>query len=234
MRIPSAFLRSLFPSLFTLCLLAGRPALVLAADARVVSVNFGASLAMDPNETAGLVAASHWNNALGGAGCLRPLRDASDRDLPIALFWTGGSGAHAAKNVEGTSGNSRMMKEYLDSGPDTTTTVTVSGLGDLFKNDGYDVIVYFKGSPEGKFRIAEFTLAGKTVTAADMRDRRFDGTFKEAAAVSGTDPIEGNYVRFRGLKGDSFLLTIKPGKADDPWPRAPINGLQIVPSNARP
>ena len=234
MRFPFAIHRSLVRGLFALWLLAGHPALVQAADAGVVSINFGASLAMELGETAGLVPASHWNNALGGAGCLRPLRDEAGRDLPIALYWTGGSSTHAAKNIEVTPGNSRMMKEYLDSGPDTTTTITVFGLANLFKGHGYDVIVYFKGSPEGAFRLAEFTLAGKTLTGADMKNSRFDGTFKEAAKVGGSGPGEGNCVRFRGLQDDSFLLTIKPGKADDPWPRAPINGLQIVPSNARP
>ncbi len=40
----------------------------------------------------------------------------------------------------------------------------------------------------------------------------------------------GNYVKFSGIKATAFNLTAIPGTASDGTPRAPVNGLQIVPA----
>ncbi|MGH9682795.1 MAG: hypothetical protein ACRD4S_04190, partial [Candidatus Acidiferrales bacterium] len=74
--------------------------------------------------------------------------------------------------------------------------------------------------------VYEISGPGTTTTAIDLTDGagvNFNGTF-----TRGTNSA-GNYVVFT-VTGTSFTLTATPGTSTDAYPRAPINGIQIVPN----
>ncbi|NQU21797.1 MAG: PEP-CTERM sorting domain-containing protein [Candidatus Nealsonbacteria bacterium] len=93
-------------------------------------------------------------------------------------------------------------------------TVTVSGLGDDFP--AYDVYVYFGDTYGG--RTAEVTLNGSLTVP--YTSTIFDGTF-----VAATGDNAANYVAFRGVTGDSFVVT---GGGPGATNRTGPHGLEIV------
>ena len=104
--------------------------------------------------------------------------------------------------------------------------MTVSGLA----AGTYDIYVYTDGDNAGFSRTASYELitsaglAGRT-SATDPANTNFSGTFIQAANSN------GNYVVFRGvpvIAAASVTVAAQPQTASDL--RAPINGIQIVPS----
>jgi hypothetical protein len=177
--------------------------------------------AMGATETAGVVAKTRWNSAPGAT-----------RSTPLALLnetgaATGVTMTWTSDNVWKTlitdqAGNRRMMRGYLDNGFGRATTVTVSGL----ITATYDVYVYVDGdngagSRTGIYRIVSGGVT-TTINLTDAANTNFNGTFVQASTSS------GNYVKFT-VTGSSFTLTATPGTSSDGRPRAPVNGIQIVP-----
>lgn len=188
-----------------------------------VSVNFvGSGLAMAPSEMAGVTPRAFWNNAFGAAS-----------SIPVSLVdetgtRTGGSITWTSNNtwslpIPDQAGDSRMMSGYLDTGSNTTTTVTVSGLAAKM----YDVYVYADGDNGGASRSASYMLStggtdAMTITLTDAPGTNFSGKFSEANNAA------GNFVKLT-FQGTGFTLKAIPGAASDQTQRAPVNGIQIVP-----
>jgi alpha-glucosidase len=174
--------------------------------------------AMQPSAAAGVVPSRNWNNAFGSAGVLRNTIDADGDYTGVSVAWQGdGTWATAIAPGDGDAG---IMKGYLDIYATHPGGVEVSGL----TFDRYDVIVYHDGANGSTSRSAIYTIGD------DSR-----------AIVDGQDPVDFSgqmvdgrfFTRFSGLTGPGFQLKIAASTSTDAFPRAPLNGLQIVGTGAQ-
>ena len=121
-----------------------------------------------------------------------------------------------------------MMKGYLDTTSTSGSTVSVAGLA----SGPYDVYVYADGDNKIYPRSAAYTISGPgitttTVTLNDAANTNFGGTFTRAANSS------GNYIRFT-IAATAFTIEAVPTAPETGTRRAPINGIQIVPTAPAP
>jgi hypothetical protein len=193
-----------------------------------IGIDFvGRGTPMGSAETAGVVSRSRWNNASGASRSTRlALVDETGAVTGATLTWK--SDSVGSTGISDRSGNNRLMKGYLDTSFGHPTTVTVSGL----QARAYDIYVYVDGDNGGASRSGTYQVGGTGITAAsvtltDAPNKNFAGTFTRAS----NSP--GNYVTF-SINATGFTLTATPGAASDGRKRAPINGLQIVPSVSAP
>jgi hypothetical protein len=117
-----------------------------------------------------------------------------------------------------------MMRGYLDT-VGATTTVTVSGLP--ADSAGYAVYVYADGSNGPATRTGAYQISGTGITTTsvnltDAANTDFSGTYTQG------NNSAGNYVKFT-ITANGFTITATPGASTDAYPRAPVNGIQIVP-----
>lgn len=189
------------------------------------------TVAMDPNEVAGVEPASHWNSAASNAGTLTSLVLADGTTSSASVAWnspvvSGQTLATWSLHFTDAPGDVRMMNGYLD--PQATispATVSVTGLASPMSS-GYDVYVYCFGEmtwPDT--RTYQYKIGSTTHTV----------TQKEPPAVtsfSGYTPAPeagaGNYVVFKNVTGTSFTLTATPASSTSGAVRAPVNGIQVV------
>jgi hypothetical protein len=133
--------------------------------------------------------------------------------------------------VADAPGDSRMMGSFLDSSDRGLTFVLLTGLSSLTVGS-YDVYIYSNGDGHGG-RHGFFSLGfgGGVLECTDF------GVFDGAHYVEDLqDGHGGNFVHFRGVKGDSLLLVATAQNPNDPsdnGAKAPINGIQIVAVNAQ-
>jgi hypothetical protein len=126
--------------------------------------------------------------------------------------------------ITDTAGNVRMTRGYLDT-VGGTTTVTVTGLAaDAL---GYDVYVYADGDNGSATRTGAYQISGAGITTSsvnltDAANTDFGGTFTQG------NNSNGDYVKFT-ITANGFTILATPGAASDGFPRAPVNGIQIVP-----
>ncbi|MGB8540665.1 MAG: hypothetical protein WCD49_03410 [Candidatus Acidiferrales bacterium] len=195
-----------------------------------ISIDFvGEDVAMAPTEVAGVVAEPNWNNA-SGVSSSSPLALVDDTGTATTATATWSSNDVWETPITDQQGNARMMKGYLDTASNSTTTVTVAGLP--ASTGGYQVYVYADGDNGSATRTGIYTIsgAGITTTTVDLTDAantNFSGTFTQA------NNSAGNYVVFT-INATGFDLSATGGTASDGFPRAPINGIQIVPINPTP
>lgn len=193
---------------------------------KAIGINFvGRGTTMAASESAGVIAKTNWNNAAGVSGSGLSLHDETGLAGGASLTWS-------CNNVWSTSitdaaGNFRMMKGYLDTANTSVTTVTVSGLAS--HKTGYTVYVYLDGDNGSATRKAVYKIAGAgitttTINATDAANANFSGTFRQA------NNSAGNYVKFTISNVSGFTLTARPGSSTDQYPRAPVNGIQIIPN----
>jgi hypothetical protein len=193
-----------------------------------ISVNFLGRNAtqMGGTELAGLIARVNWNNASGASnqsGLL--LFDETGTTTGASVTWTADS--LWSLNIVDQPGNNRLMKGYLDTGNLNPTNVSVTGL-----NSGtYNLYVYVDGDNGSATHSASYQLSGPglattSVTLTDPPNTDFSGTFTQA------NNSAGNYVLFTGVSISSgFTVTATPGQSSNAYPRAPVNGIQIVPTS---
>src|SRR5579885_517545 len=197
--------------------------------ARAVSIDFvGNGTPMGASESAGVVAKTNWNNAPGNASSSLPLMDETGVANGATLSYTGDN--PWAVPIADTAGNFRMMRGYLDTGSQNPSTINVAGLP--ASSTGYDIYVYVDGDNESSTVTGTYTLSGPGITATsftvtDSSNTNFNGTFQQALNSA------GNYVKFSGIQATAFALTATPTSASDGVLRAPVNGIQIVPSPPR-
>jgi hypothetical protein len=214
--------------------LAGSPYTVFPANplmfyqvqllANPISINFsGNGTLMAGSENAGVVAETNWNNVTGGSGNALLLNDATGNPSGATVSWSANSVYNTA--VSDSAGNNRMMRNYLDTGNTTTTTVTVGGLP--ANAGGWNIYVYFDGS-NGETREGTYTISGMGVTTTsiigfDTANTDFSGTFVQAAGSA------GNYMLFSIPNVSGFTVSATPVANGATYPRAPVNGVQIIP-----
>jgi hypothetical protein len=198
----------------------------LRIQADPISINFSASgTAMASSEIAGVVPESNWNNAPGAivvSGL--PLNDATGSPSGATVDWQA-KAINSNTSIPDTAGNNRMMRNYLDNNNYDTATVVVSGLAP--NPDGWNVYVYFDGSNpetrEGSYTISGPGIATTTVLGIDTANVNFSGTFTQA------NNSAGNYVLFAIPNVSGFTIYATPYNNGATSPRAPINGMQIIP-----
>ena len=196
---------------------------VTAAGRGVISIDFvGQGTAMGSTEVAGVVAKANWNNASGQSNATpQGLVDESGTATGATAVWN--TNGIWNLSITDTAGNARMMRGYLDT-VGGTTTVTVAGLPT--NSAGYDVYVYADGdnpaTRTGAYQISGTGITTTSVNLTDPANTNFSGTFTQA------NNSNGNYVKFT-ITATGFTITATPGVATDGFPRAPVNGIQIVP-----
>ena len=188
-----------------------------------ISINFqGSGTAMGATESAGAVPTINWNNATGASGSNLALTNYSGVVSGATITWSAG-GIYSIPDVTNTPGSYRMMKNYLDN--TATTTVSVAGLP--AETNGWTVLVYFDGyngeTREGAYTIGGTGVATNTIIGFDNANVDFSGTFTQA------NNSAGNYVVFTLGNVSGFTLTSTPVANGATYPRAPVNGLQIIP-----
>jgi hypothetical protein len=196
------------------------------ATGRVISIDFvGRGTAMAATEVAGVVPRANWNAALGAArSTYQALADETGAATGATLRWFSTN----VWSLPGTAaaGDARMMQGYLDT-VGATTIIRLAGLPPAA--NGYDVYVYADGDNQGASRSGVYQVSGTGLATTSLRltdpgGANFAGTYRQAAGGA------GNYVRFHGVKATAFNLTAIPSTASDGVPRAPVNGLQLVPA----
>jgi hypothetical protein len=196
------------------------------SSGKVISIDFvGLDVPMASTEVAGVVAKSNWNSA-SGASRTSPLTlvDETGSASGATVSWT--SNSIWQMPITDQAGNPRMMKGYLDTGNTTTTTVSVTGLPS--NSTGYNVYVYADGDNGSATRTGIYQISGTGITTTsinltDAASTNFSGTFTQA------NNSNGNYVVF-AINATAFTVSAAPGASTDAYPRAPINGIQIVPN----
>jgi hypothetical protein len=194
------------------------------SSGNTISVKFvGNGTAMASTETAGMVPKAYWNQAPGNAST-SPLAlvDETGSSSGATITWSSDNVWNLP--IVDQPGNYRMMRGYLDTGFGNTSTVTVSGLP--ANGNGYNVWVYADGDNGSASKSATYqiTVPGSTtsVNLTDTPNTNFSGTFTQA------NNSAGNYVVFT-ISATSFTLYAIPSTASNGYPRAPVNGIQIVP-----
>ncbi len=194
-----------------------------------ISINFvGSGSAMGNTESAGVTPAAQWNNA-GGAKSGSPMTLVSQSGSVTSATVSWASDNVWAVPITDSPGNARMMLGYLDTGAGNSTTVNVAGLS----AGTYDIYVYADGDNAGFSHSGAYQISGSGVTTTsisltDAPNVNFSGTFVQA------NNSNGNYVLFHAVSITSgFTLTATPGATGN-VPRAPVNGIQIVPLTATP
>lgn len=201
-----------------------------AAGAGTISIDFVGSspVAMGPGETAGVVVKSYWNNAFGAVRAdPQRLVDETGQATTATVAWSSPAGTWALP-ISDQPGSVRMMRGYLDTSSTSTTSLTVSGLA----QGSYDVYVYADGDNRIYDRGAAYTISGPgiaatTINLIDQANANFAGAFTRASGSP------GNYVRF-SISGTGFTLAAAPTTPESGTRRAPINGMQIVPTSVPP
>jgi Domain of unknown function (DUF1929)/PKD domain len=193
-----------------------------------ISIQFvGDGEALSSSQVAGVVALDNWNPA-EGASRTTPLSlfDSTGADTTATLTWQADDVWY--EGLANSNANLQMMDGYLDNGNQDTTTVTVSGLPS--SSNGYTVYVYASGatttSDSGIYQISGTGITTTSTTLTYKSD--FSGTFTQATASNAT----GNYVVFTIPNVSGFTLSAIPSTSQSGYERAPVNGIQIVPTSS--
>jgi len=190
-------------------------------------------VAMDPNESAGVKRAAHWNSAPGDTGSLAALVSSSGSATAASANWSvpelGGLSTWSNSFTD-APGDTRMMNGYLDPRmADQPGTVSVANLP-AEMSSGYDVYVYcYSAVDSGDTRNYQYKIGSTTYSVSQpaLTTSSFPG-YTLASGGDGGMAGAGDYVVFRNLTGSSFTLTAQPRPSTWGMQRAPVNGLQIV------
>ncbi|MCW1887457.1 hypothetical protein OKA04_22165 [Luteolibacter flavescens] len=200
-------------------------ALVIPAGGAVVSINFvgnaGANGSLAATDTAGVVAATHWNNVTQSGVALV---DGTGAASAITATFTVGGWSSGIVTTE--TADKRMMKGYLDVGGGNTT-VTLNNL-----NPALTYRIYLYSDGENTYvdapvaRTGTFTIGTVATGITDAPGEQFEGTFRRV--YPGTTG-EGNYTVVTVTGSASYVIQARGTAADatDNVFRAPINGIQI-------
>jgi beta-glucanase (GH16 family) len=195
------------------------------ASAQTVSVNFvGGGTAMAPAESAGVVPRPNWNNATGATNSAGlALIDETGAPSSATVTWT--SNNTWSTPITDQAGNRRLMKGYLDTTNTSVTRVTVAAL----PLATYDIYVYVDGDNLAETRTGAYGISGPgiastSINLTDSASTNFNTNFTQA------NNSAGNYVKFSSITATGFTLTATPGSSSTATRRAPVNGLQIVPT----
>ena len=216
-----------------------------------IGLNFGGDEgggALAPGDVAGVpaVAQSTWNNLntlAGSASGLVANAGGSAQSTAVTVQWTSAntwaSTGRGEENNGFTGADRILMTGYLDTGADTTSTVTISGIPEALTEQAYDVYVYALGGVAGRGGSHRIVDPANGSVLRDYIKSQSPGTPTEHVLVPTDDPTvwgAGTYLVFKGLTSSSITVeatTVDPWGFGDPN-RAPINAVQIVPSTDGP
>ncbi len=197
--------------------------------AGVISIDFtGNGTPMLPTEVAGVVATPNWNVANDISDTRSALFDETGTATATEVQWNANI-VHALP-IADAPGDARMMRGYLD--PTMTANPAVVAVDGLPANaGGYLVHVYADGDNvgsmayrSGRYRVVGDVSGDSHLEIHDESTSEFTGSFLRAV----NSP--GNYAVFP-IRGTGFILVATPLFGNDGNPRAPINGIQIVPAD---
>jgi hypothetical protein len=210
------------------------PASDASPTGRSIAIKFGVEQPGRENSivdgAAGVLNTLNWNNFSGPNQATPQLLTVDLNSGSIAstatIVWssnnTWSSTGLGEENNTGTGNNGDLMAGYLDTGGlgGVGVTINVTGLNASGFSLGYDVYVYIQGGVNG--RGGDYVLGG--VTNSHTGDSPFTGTFLEDNDLPGT-PAGSNYIVFRNVIGDGFMLTGTPLIGNPA--RAPVNAIEI-------
>ncbi len=216
-----------------------------------IGLNFGAdetagALAAEDVAGAPAVAQASWNNlnALSGsASGLIADSGGSAQVTAVTVQWssanTWASTGRGEENNGLTGPDKVLMTGYLDTGDNTTTTVTISGIPADLVSQAYDVYVYALGGVAGRGGSYRVVDPSDGAVLRDYIKSQSPAAPTNHLQVPTTDPAvwgTGTYLVFPGLTATNITVE---ATTVDPWGfgspnRAPIDALQIVPSAEGP
>ncbi len=214
---------------------------VVRSESAPIAINFlpnngGVGLAMQPPDLAGVVPQRNWNNVLvftNGTVLGQNYVDALGRGTSLDLSADFANGAEQPLLNASLSGGHKLMKGYANdqagtTGFQTNSTITISQIPFPL----YDLILYLDGNNGVADRVAQVRVGTNVVFLRDASHASFSGIYAQATGTSdtGRNTSAGNYVRFSSLSSNSTTLIVTAGGATDSTRRAPINGIQILPS----
>ena len=163
-------------------------------------------------------------------------------------WFVGYAASSATQEVELTNGigDDNLFNSYLalngpsgDGSPPDAFVLDVAGLGAVFTDGGYDLIIYSdsdrRGASNNNARTSFFdvTAGGETTTVLvedddgfndDDNSNTFNGTYVVSDGV-GADPNYSNFVVVSGLTAADFTIEVTASNAGG---RGAISGFQIV------
>ena len=214
-----------------------------------LGLNFGgdeASGALAGTDVAGVpgVAQANWNNLDTLAGTNSTIvgnAASSAASTTVTVEWTSAntwaSTGRGEENNGFTGPDLALMTGYLDTGADTTSTVTISGIPDDLAGGqyGYDVVVYALGGVPGRGGAYQVVNPSGGAVLRSYIKAQSPATPTNHVEVPTTDPDAwgaGTYLVFPALTASSIRIeatTVDPWGFGDPN-RAPINAVQLVPA----
>lgn len=232
-----------------LILIFASSAFISQLPAAVITINFtdggnGAGTASASN-TAGVVPGAYietvYNNATPkNSTNTANLKDNSGASSGVAITasgWVTGNyySSSGYNTPSGTTQSDKMMENFTQT---TGGTITLTGLSDWLTATGftgYDVYYYsekaYRGEAAGSMTVGSqkyFLHNGGTGNSGA-------GPFKlgtdTTLAAAGTNKNIANYVKFSGITGDAFTITVAQ---DGGFGNLSVNGLQIVGVNVVP
>lgn len=190
-------------------------------------------------DSAGVVSVSGWNNVQtdNSATVLTPVPVNDAGGFPAASFQITEQRGWQDQ-VSTNTPDASMMSGYVDSGLSATSQLKISGLGSEYTANGYNLIVYLKGTDSmGADTFAEFGAKAETSAKTDeawLRYQRSPFTGFRASSFDTEDAAQGsggngNYVVFSNLMAaDVDLTLLKDPDSINLWSRCASAGLQIA------
>lgn len=181
-------------------------------------------------EVAGVVPVPNWNSlAATNNAVANPLVDDAGAATGANITWS--TSNNYSVNIGNAPGNQKMLNGYIDTDNVTTNTFTVASLPASFGNV-FSVYVYTDGDGTDN-RFGTYSINGSPGIL--VRDTT-NGTSAGATFDNATSDQIGNYILFQNVirnGAGGFILSATPTIGVGSTPRAPVNGLQIVPEPSR-
>jgi hypothetical protein len=217
-----------------------------------IGVNFtgagagGAPTSLDPGDSAGVIPQTGWNNFSDYSVTQGVLGDAAGNITGITLsYLTGEMWGSGTYNVGAgfTSGNDKLLNGYLNSTDPTNspTGTNVITFTNLSPSSTYTIIAYtlrdISGS-QAAYWINEDYAHAFVILTEDEFAWQSDPTFRRGTNMARPSSEFANYVRWDAVapRANGTLSVNVASEFDAPasFYRGPINGIQLLSTNAFP
>jgi hypothetical protein len=204
-------------------------------SAQSINIELGGGTSLGHSDSAGVIPSIGWQKKSGYPNITNSALSLSDGSSTGATITANGSGNLVTFGATTTDSNTTMFNSglgitRLDNGG---STISVSGLGADFTENGYNVYLYF-GSTTNYSTDAPYTLSfsdGATTYYAQVKENEatYSGTYLRATAtIAETPTVSSNYVLFEGLTSANFAITVANILNTSTDSSAALTGMQIV------